>query len=179
MIRLALALAALLLCACPAPRALTTTLIVRPSEATNTTQPCLSAPELAPLADLSLVLLAREAMRDGHSYEAIVSALAAHRPSVCLVAAPEPCCQGRLCQVDSDGQTRGKAGCTVDGQAVWVSRTWPPSPGYDWGPTLCHELGHVVAAQLGVPETRDHQTRWATVVERAVTALARVRLGES
>lgn len=159
-----LALAAAL-CACPAPYALTPVLIPQPGQTANATQSCVADPALAPLADLALVLLAREAISAGYNYERTAAAI--RSPVVCLVARPEPCCS----PADRSACQAGgvKAGCAGDGWC-WVSREWPAGTVRDYRGDLLHELSHVLAFALLAEQRADHAAPWSAIEARALKA---------
>lgn len=130
----------------------------------NTRQPCSSDPTTLRTADLALVLYVAEAARAGvvASYEAGAALLRGRPIAVCMVSQWEPCCVGSICAQGSRGpDSSPKAGCSGD---LWA---WAVDSG-----TLIHELGHVVATLLGVPQRPDHHDAWAKVEARVQAAFA-------
>lgn len=168
-----LVLLALLCAGCPstAGRGLTPIWQQR-VHALGTSQPCLADPEVVRVADLALVLLAREAVAAGFDYEATARAVERARVGVCLIQRPEPCClsPGVGCQRDTDGQVTPKAGCGGEGWA-WVSLEWPAGTPRDWRGDLHHEVAHALGFVLGVSQRADHQTAWSEVERRAARAM--------
>lgn len=162
-----LVLLALLLSGCPSGGGLTP-IWAQQGRPLNSVGSCVSDSTLLPAADLALVLLAREAVAAGYGYEATAKAI--KRPGVCLLQRPEPCCLGSVCQIDTDGAKRDKAGCTIPDGALWISKEWPAGTARDWRADLLHELSHIVAAALFVTQRRDHQVPWAEVEARALAA---------
>lgn len=138
----------------------------------NTTQKCLPDDGLVFKTDLALVVLAKAAVAEGlaPSYEAAAKSIRI-RPGFCLIQRPEPCRLGELCTIGSAGvpDCRPRAGCAGDGWA-WVSIEWPEGTVRDPTSDALHELGHVFAYALGVPQRADHKDAWARVEERALGA---------
>lgn len=171
---LVLILAALLLPACgtTARRGLTP-VSQQQVHTLNTQQPCLSEPEVLPLADLAIVLLAREAAAAGLiTYERAAELAASPPPLVCLVATPEPCKVMGVCSLGSDGKQdcRPKAGCAGLGWA-WVSRTWPAGVEGSWRAALVDEIANALGDAWGLPLRPEGTGPMPAIRERVIHQL--------
>jgi len=137
----------------------------------QTVQDCNNGDLLVRNADLGLVLIAREAQREGLiDYSSWAEYLKDHWIWMCMIDQPEECPRG-----SSLGR---KAGCTHSfGTTLWVSRVWPPlcpienehekicvnSPAEQkevWQATIVHELINVLNVYLGIYDPQYKTDVW-------------------
>ena len=152
-----LALAALLLAACPST-ALHSTVVpglwLQRQHDLNTQQPCLDAPELLRCAEKMAPILLRRAAELGYSGDW-------GRPALCLIERQEPCCIGSVCAESSSAAAsrQPRAGCTYE-NASWIARRSADGEPYDYSGTLEDELRHSIADRLGISTAARHTSEW-------------------
>jgi hypothetical protein len=159
-----LALAALLLAACPSSwphAAAIPALASTQGSRLNTSQTCLPAPELLACAERQALAILGRAVELGHA-SSLASALSRWgHPRVCLVEEQEPCCLGDLCASSSTPERAKlpRAACTVY-NATWLARRSEEGLPYDYSGTLWAELLTSTGAALGLPIRADHSSSW-------------------
>jgi len=111
--------------------------VQNPKYGLGTSHTCQNPEETLRVAEIIMPLILQEFEADGliKDYSAAVKKLKGHL-GVCQISVPEPCCQSKYScappRQAGEGRWARKAGCTIGGLSVWVSRSWPPVCRPDW-----------------------------------------------
>jgi len=155
-----------LLVACPSTAIQGTSIWGQSQFTLNTEQKCIHSTRTVLLADRAVVAFTTAAVEKGFAADAksvIDRFTSPSKPGVCLIQKPEACRIGAACTMGSAGpDCSPRAGCAGDGW-IWVSLEWPAGTMRDWCGDVLHEIGHVMAARLFVPDSADHTTAWREV----------------